>query len=104
MYPIYIFFCITLYIVGVFLHFTSDMQKYIYLKLNPGSLMTDGMFKKIRNTNYLGELLIYLGFSLLALDWTPIIALLIFIFIIWIPNMLKKDKSLSRYKEFYDYK
>ena len=104
MYPIYIFFCITLYVLGVFLHFTSDMQKYIYLKLNPGNLMTDGMFKKIRNTNYLGELLIYLGFSLLALDWTPIIALLIFIFIIWIPNMLKKDKSLSRYKEFDDYK
>ena len=48
MYPIYIFFCITLYVLGVFLHFTSDMQKYIYLKLNPGNLMTDGMFKKIR--------------------------------------------------------
>ena len=46
MYPIYIFFCITVYILGVFLHFTSDMQKYIYLKLNPGNLMTDGMFKK----------------------------------------------------------
>ena len=37
------------------------MQKYVSLKLNPGHLITDGMFSKIRNTNYLGELFIYLG-------------------------------------------
>lgn len=62
------------------------------------------MFKSLRNTNYLGELLIYLGFSLLALDWTPIIALMIFIIFIWIPNMYKKDTSLSKYSEFKKYK
>ena len=96
LYPVYIFFCISLFIFGVFLHFTSDMQKYISLKLNPGNLIQDGMFQKVRNTNYLGELLIYLGFTLLAIDWAPIIALCLFIAIIWIPNILKKDKSLSR--------
>ena len=62
------------------------------------------MFQKVRNTNYLGELLIYLGFTLLAIDWAPIIALFLFIAIIWIPNMIKKDKSLSRYSEFENYK
>ena len=62
------------------------------------------MFSKIRNINYLGELLIYLGFSLLARSWIPIIALLSFILIIWIPNMVKKDKSLSRYNDFDEYK
>ncbi len=104
LYPVYIFFCISLFIFGVFLHFTSDMQKYITLKLNPGNLIQDGMFQKVRNANYLGELLIYLGFTLLAIDWAPIIALLLFIAIIWIPNMIKKDKSLSRYSEFENYK
>tara|TARA_B100001094_G_scaffold145037_1_gene140493 strand:+ start:384 stop:959 length:576 start_codon:yes stop_codon:yes gene_type:complete len=104
MYPIYIFFCLTIYIFGVFLHFTSDMQKYIQLKYNPSNLIDNGMFKSLRNTNYLGELLIYLGFSLLALDWTPIIALMIFIIFIWIPNMYKKDTSLSKYSEFKKYK
>ena len=54
--------------------------------------------------NYLGELLIYLGFSLLAMHWIPIAALFSFILIIWIPNMIKKDKSLSRYENFNDYK
>ena len=104
LYPVYIFFCISLFIFGVFLHFTSDMQKYISLKLNPGNLIQDGMFQKVRNTNYLGELLIYLGFTLLAIDWAPIIALFLFIAIIWIPNIIKKDKSLSRYPEFEKYK
>ena len=80
------------------------MQKYINLKLNPGHLIKDDMFKKLRNTNYLGELFIYVGFSLLACDWAPLIALSIFIFAIWIPNMIKKDKSLSKYDDFKEYK
>jgi len=99
----YISMCISMYIFGIFLHFTSDMQKFIQLKYNPNNLITNVMFSRIRNINYLGELLIYLGFSLLAMHWIPIIALLIFIAIIWIPNMFKKDKSLSRYNNFADY-
>ena len=104
--PNYIFYtsCIIMYIIGIFLHFTSDMQKHIYLKLNPGNLITDLMFAKIRNTNYLGEFFIYIGFTLLACDWLPLIALLLFICFIWIPNMIRKDKSLSRYPEFEKYK
>jgi len=101
---IYFSICISMYILGIFLHFTSDMQKYIYLKLKPGVLITDYMFSKVRNTNYLGEFFIYLGFVLLACDWLPLLALLLFIIIVWIPNMIKKDKSLSRYNNFKDYK
>ena len=102
--PKYLCFCLVLFILGVFLHFTSDMQKYIYLKLKPGNLIKNGMFKKIRNTNYLGELFIYLGFSLLATDWFPIICLFLIILIVWVPNMIKKDKSLARYPDFKEYK
>ena len=80
------------------------MQKYVNLKLNPGKLITTEMFEKSRNTNYLGELFIYLGFTLLARDWLPILALLLFIIIIWVPNMIKKDKSLSKYSDFSEYK
>ena len=101
---IYFSICIAIYIIGVFLHFVSDMQKYVYLKLNPSNLIENEMFAKIRNTNYLGEFCIYLGFSLLALDWIPIIVILLFMILIWIPNMNNKDKSLSRYSKFEDYK
>ena len=58
----YLVCAIIIYIFGVFFHFTSDMQKFIQLKYNPNQLITDGMFKKIRNINYLGELFIYVGF------------------------------------------
>ena len=100
---LYLGFCISMFVFGVFLHFTSDMQKYAYLKLKPGNLITEEMFSRSRNANYLGELLIYLGFTLIAKDWLPLLGLMLFVFLIWIPNMIKKDKSLSRYPEFHEY-
>ena len=100
----YLALCIMIYIIGLFLHFTSDMQKFIQLKYNPNMLIKNIMFSRLRNMNYLGELLIYLGFSLLAMHWIPIAALSVFIICIWIPNMIKKDKSLSRYDDFDEYK
>ena len=97
-------FCISLYTFGVFVHFSADMQKYISLKLRPQQLITDGMFARVRNINYFGELLIYAGFGLLALHWLPMIILFIWVVVVWIPRMLNKDKSLSRYPNFQDYK
>ena len=102
--PAYLGVLISFYIIGVFLHFTSDMQKYISLKLNPGKLITEELFARSRNTNYLGELFIYLGFILIAKDFLPLIALFIVILFVWVPNMINKDKSLSRYSNFSEYK
>jgi steroid 5-alpha reductase family enzyme len=93
---------IALNIVGVFLHFTSDAQKYYTLKYNTG-LITEGFFARCRNTNYLGEVLIYLAFAMLTQHWLPFLILGLFIAMIFVPNMLKKDKSLSRYPEFEEY-
>ena len=101
---LYFSLCISIYILGIFLHFVSDMQKYVYLKLNPGKLINSEMFSRLRNTNYLGELFIYMGFSMLAMDWFPILVILLFVLIIWIPNMNKKDNSLSKYENFEEYK
>jgi protein-S-isoprenylcysteine O-methyltransferase Ste14 len=96
--------CISLYAGGVFLHFASDMQKYISLRLRPGQLFTDGLWSKVRNPNYLGELLIYLGFGLLAMHWLSIAVLLLWIFGFWIPNMLRKDRVLAQLEGFDEYK
>ena len=95
--------CTSMYTFGIFLHFVADMQKYIEIKYNPNHLITDGLLNKVRNINYFGELLIYLGFGLLAMHWLPILIIFLFIIIIWFPNMLKKEKSLSRYPEFVQY-
>jgi len=52
-------------ILGIFLHYASDAQKYFTLKYQPG-LITEGFFARCRNTNYLGEILIYLGFAMIV--------------------------------------
>lgn len=90
-------------ITGVFLHYTSDAQKYYTLKYNPG-LITEGFFANCRNTNYLGEILIYASFALIACHWLPWLILTGFISAIFVPNMRKKDLSLSRYPEFATYR
>ena len=81
----------------------SDGQTYYTLKYKSG-LITEGCFARCRNTNYLGEILIYLAFAMLAMHWLPFIILGGFAAGLFIPNMLKKDKSLSRCSEFKTYK
>ena len=102
--PMYIGICVAIFAMGVFFHYAADMQKYSHIKLQPGNLITDGMMHRCRNTNYFGEFLIYLSFALLSYHWLPILVLVAFMIIIWFPNMRRKDKSLSRYAEYEEYK
>ena len=94
---------ISINIIGVFLHFASDTQKYFSLKFKK-DLIKDGFFKNIRNTNYLGEILIYLSFAMLSMSLIPFAILAIFFFVVFLPRMIKKDKSLTKYASFEDYK
>ena len=101
---------VSLFGFGVFFHFAADLQKHTALKIAPG-LITTGLFTHIRNPNYFGELLIYTSFSLLALEriswpagWLPFLAFASIVIVEWIPNMRRKDASLSRYPEFAEYK
>ena len=95
--------CVSIYAFGIFFHFAADMQKHTALQLRPGHLITDGLFACSRNPNYFGELLIYAGFGLLAVHWLPMAILALWVFCYWLPQMWKKDRSLSRYPEFADY-
>jgi steroid 5-alpha reductase family enzyme len=100
--PWYLALCLSIYAFGVFFHFAADMQKQTALALRPG-LITTGMFALCRNPNYFGELLIYLGFGLLAIHWLPVLILALFVAVVWLPNMRRKVRSLSRYAEFAEY-
>jgi steroid 5-alpha reductase family enzyme len=101
--PYIIGISVALSMIGGMLHFGSDAQKYFTLQYKPG-LITDGFFSRSRNINYLGELMIYGAFALLTISWWGFLGIALFFLGAFIPNMLKKDKSLSRYPEFADYK
>lgn len=88
--------------VGVFLHFVSDAQKYYVLKVRRG-LITDGFFARSRNPNYLGEILIYSSFSMLTQSWIPFVIQGVWIVGVFVPNMLKKERSMSRYPTWQAY-
>lgn len=88
---------------GLFLHFVSDAQKYFTLRQARG-LITDGLFARTRNPNYLGEILIYVAFALLAQHWLPFVISGAWIVGFFMPNMAKKDASLSRYPAFAAYR
>jgi len=92
-----------LYIMGIFLHYVSDAQKYYILQLRKG-LITEGLFSRTRNPNYLGEILIYSAFAIMSMHWLPFVILAGWVFGFFARNMLAKDKSLSRYPEFAEYK
>jgi protein-S-isoprenylcysteine O-methyltransferase Ste14 len=100
----YLGLCISLNIFGVFCHFAADMQKHTALRLRPGQLITDGLFTHLRNPNYFGELLIYLGFGLLAMHWLPVVILLAWVLGYWLPRMRQKDRVLAQMEGFEAYK
>jgi protein-S-isoprenylcysteine O-methyltransferase Ste14 len=88
---------------GVFLHFVSDAQKFYTLQLRKG-LIREGLFSRMRNPNYLGEILIYLGYATMSMHWLPFLILAGWVFGFFVRNMLAKDRSLARHPEFEDYR
>lgn len=94
---------VALNIVGTFFHFVSDAQKYYVLQLRRG-LITEGLFANNRNPNYLGEMLIYASFALISGHWVSWVILALWWGGVFVPNMVKKDRSLSRYPAFAGYR
>lgn len=92
-----------LFTAGFFLHFVSDAQKHYTLKHRPG-LIEEGLFARTRNPNYLGEILIYTAFALMARHWLPFAVLGCWVFGFFVRNMLAKDRSLSRHPGFAEYR
>ncbi len=94
---------ISINIAGVFLHYVSDAQKFYTLSLQKG-LIAEGLFARTSNPNYLGEILIYFSFALLAQHWLPFVILAAWALGYSLRNMRAKDRSISRYPGFTSYK
>lgn len=94
---------LALYIFGIFLHYVSDAQKHYTLQHKKG-LIEEGLFARTRNPNYLGEIMIYTAYAIMSMHWLPFLILSGWVFGFFVRNMLTKDKSLSRYPQFAEYK
>jgi protein-S-isoprenylcysteine O-methyltransferase Ste14 len=93
---------IALYAVGLTLMTASDAQKFYTLRERRG-LITDGFFARTRNPNYLGEMMLYGAFAVVCDSWIAWIAPVSMWTLVFVPNMLAKDASMSRYKEWPAY-
>jgi len=100
-YPL-IAFCITFHTVGVVLMMAADTQKYFVLKAKKG-LISNGWFAKCRNTNYLGEMMIYGSYAALSQD--PISwGIVLYVWsLLFGRNMYKKEASFERKRGGKDY-
>ena len=96
---------VSLYALGIFVHFSAECQKHFAMNAEKPTLITDGMYRFTRNPNYLGRLFVYASLSMMcgasrapwlaiALKWIPI----------FVPGMIAKDLSLSRYSGFVRYR
>ncbi len=92
-----------LHTLGVAIMMTADAQKFFTLKYKKG-LITDGIFRYIRHPNYLGEMMIYGSYGIVAWHWIPWVILLWVWLGLFAVNIAAKEQSMSRYPEWADYK
>lgn len=95
--------CITLCMLGSVIMIAADAQKYFTLRVQRG-LITDGMHRYIRHPNYLGEMMIYGSFAMMAWHWLAFVILAWVWLGIFAVNMVMKEASMSRYAEWAAYK
>lgn len=94
---------ISLHTLGLVLMVAADAQRYFTLRAGPG-LITGGMFRYVRRPNYLGEMMIYGSYALLVRHWIPWVILAWVWLVVFLPQMLMTDASLSRHPGWESYR
>jgi protein-S-isoprenylcysteine O-methyltransferase Ste14 len=90
------------YAVGLVLMIGADAQKTFTLRVRRG-LITDGFYARVRHPNYLGEMLIYGSFAAVSGHVLPWAVLAVVWSLVFVPNMIRKERSMSRYPEWPAY-
>jgi len=96
-----LFVAIAMHTQGITWMIAGDCQKHFSLKYRKG-LITDGVFAYTRNPNFLGEILIYASYALLAAHWLGWLVLA-YATLFFYSRMFVKDASISRYPEWDAY-
>lgn len=94
---------IALHTVGLALMMTADAQKYFVLRRGP-ALVQDGLHRHLRHPNYLGEMMLYGAYAIMVNHWAAWLILGAIWLVVFVPNMLVVEASLSRYPEWEAYR
>jgi protein-S-isoprenylcysteine O-methyltransferase Ste14 len=98
-----IFGCFFIFSIGNILMMCADLQKFITLKYKKG-LIDDFFLKNNRNTNYFGEILVYLTFAMACGRKEGYIMLIIEWILFFGSRIYLKDLRLARKHGFEVYK
>ena len=92
-----------LYIIGSLINTGADIQKTTAKGMGSG-LVRDGIWRSVRHVNYLGDLLRYISFSVVAGSlWAYVVSASIFM--VYLNLMSKKEASMAeKYSDFAEYK
>ncbi len=94
---------VALHTLGVSWMAAADLQKNCILRYRPG-LITNGVFTYTRNPNYLGEIMIYVPYALLAAHWLGWLVIAAQFLLLFLPRMLVKDASIARHPGWQQYR
>jgi protein-S-isoprenylcysteine O-methyltransferase Ste14 len=97
------FWAVLFSVIGIFTTFGADIQKSTELKHKKG-LITTGFFKHTRNPNYLGEMMIYLGFAILSKQTTSYVIITFTWTTLFVMNMLYKEASFMEKEGWEEYR
>ena len=100
--PIEVFVSCSFLMLGGFLHYSSDAQKYYTLKYNPKHLITEDLYSFVQHPNYSGEFLMWMGLIIISgyeyiTSYIPILWLYLATICVGIPE---KAKSLKKYEDY----
>ena len=98
-----IFACFFIFSFGNVLMMCTDLQKFIVLQYKKG-LIDDFFLKNNRNTNYFGEILVYLTFAIACGRKEGYIMLIIEWIVFFGSRIYMKDLSLAKKHGFEKYK
>ncbi|CAB9526289.1 Steroid 5-alpha reductase, C-terminal [Seminavis robusta] len=93
--PVRAFVATVMHTWGVVLMMCADKQKYFVLQLKK-AVIEDGWVAWCRNTNYLGEILVYTAYAILSQHWFPWVVNVFSWTIVFASSIAEKDLSFRR--------
>ncbi|MEB3301922.1 MAG: DUF1295 domain-containing protein [Cyanobacteriota bacterium] len=93
---------LTLFSFGSLINATADVQK-MTAKAMGGGLVADGIWRRVRHVNYLGDLLRYLSFAVVAgVGWAYVVPALVLL--LYLQRIREKEQRMAaKYPDFAAY-